>query len=30
MIETRKGMCVRGAGDTVTLRVGANTPSTTG
>lgn len=29
MIEKRKGMCVWGAGDAVTLRVVASTPSTT-
>ncbi len=30
MIEKKKGMCVWGAGDAVTLRAVANTPSTPG
>ena len=29
MVEKRKGMCVWGAGDAVTLRVVVNSPSTT-
>ena len=30
MVEKRKGMCVWAAGEAVTLRVGANSPSTSG